>query len=165
MKKSDSFKFLTLLTLFSFFFLSCAKKDPYLEAETHLQQKIEYLQDKGRMLEQENQKAHKQNPGEVVTDSKIVDVKKIFPKLKPMPEPWAAMITFSMVHTQQRAEIMRENFRIIFEFEPPFWVPVKMESEQLWRKNGHNVPWTEITKESNRDGWSMINSLLGLNGP
>lgn len=165
MNKNDFFKFLTLLTFFSFLILSCSKKDPFLDAETHLQQKVDYLQDKGRMLDQENQKALTQNPGEVVTDSKIVDVKKIFPKLKPMPEPWAAMITFSMVHTQQRTEIMRENFRVIFEFDPPYWVPVKMESEQLWRKNGHNIPWTEITKESNHDGWSMINSLLGLSGP
>ena len=117
------------------------------------------------MLAAENSKTLKVKSEEPMILTTIVDVKSIFPKVKPMPEPWAAMITFSMVHMQERTEIMRENFRVIFEFESPYWVPAKMENEQFWRKTGQHTPWKEITKESNKDGWDMINSLLGLNGP
>jgi hypothetical protein len=141
---------LTLIAL-CFFFVSCSKDEPMVAAEAHLKDKVDYLAAKAKVL---------QTP-----EFKIINIKKLFPKEKPMPEPWAAMVTFTMVHSQEGTEVMRENFRVIFEFEYPYWVPTKMENEQLWRKNGQNVPWREITTESNHDGWLMINSLLGLSGP
>ncbi len=165
MNKSLFFKQSTGFLLLLITFVSCGKKDPFFDADKHLREKIEYIQAKGRMLAAENSKTLKVKSEEPMILTTIVDVKSIFPKVKPMPEPWAAMITFSMVHMQERTEIMRENFRVIFEFESPYWVPAKMENEQFWRKTGQHTPWKEITKESNKDGWDMINSLLGLNGP
>ena len=160
-----SLRFLLFLPIFSFLLISCGKKDPITDADTHLQQKVEYLQAKGRFLAAENSKALQEKTTEPPVLTTIADVKSIFPKSKPMPEPWAAMLTFSMLHTQGRSEVMRENFRIIFEFEAPYWAIAKMESEQFWRKTGQHVSWKEITLESNKDGWDMVSSLLGLSGP
>ncbi|MES2307716.1 MAG: hypothetical protein V4507_02550 [Verrucomicrobiota bacterium] len=139
------------LLMISFLFVGCSKNDPMAAAEAHLKDKVDYITAKAKVLKTE--------------DFKITNIKKLFPKEKPMTEPWVAMITFTMVHSQEGTEIMKENFRVIFEFNYPYWTPTKMESEQIWRKNGQNVPWHEITSESNHDGWSMINSLLGLSGP
>lgn len=165
MNPPDCLRFALSLFISTFLLISCGKEDPFKAADTHLQQKVEYLQAKGRFLAAENSKALQEKSTEPPVLTTIVDVKSIFPKSKPMPQPWAAMITFSMLHMQGRSEIMRENFHIIFEFEAPYWAIAKMESEQFWRKTGQHVSWKEITLESNKDGWDMISSLLGLSGP
>lgn len=141
----------SLLLLLPFLFVACIKNDPMANAEKHLKIKVQYLQDKAKVVES--------------PQLKIINIDSIFPKEKPMPTPWAVMIRFTMVHFDENNEVMRENFRVIFEFEDPYWIPAKLESEQIWNKNAERVPWREITRESNKDAWSMVNSLLGLSGP
>lgn len=145
-------KVFSILAFFLLMFMTaCLQDDPMTRAEEHLKQKVTYLQDKAKILKS--------------PELKITSIHSIFPKDKPMPEPWAAMITFTMIHSEANNEVMRENFRVIFEFEDPYWKPAKLESDQVWNKGGNRVPLRELTPEKDKDAWTMINSILGLSGP
>lgn len=132
------------------FVVACSKSDPVAEAEKHLALKLEYLTNKAKVIKS--------------PETEIVNIKSQFPKSNPMPDPFVSRIQFSIIHYEAGQVVLKENFQVTFEFKSPYWTPTKMESEKLWTQ-GKNEPWTEITRESNRNGWQAINSLLGLFGP